>query len=177
MESIRITDPADVRFGEGWEIYRTCFPLHEQRTPEHQNVAMRSPQFSFRLWLDAGQVVGVMGYWEFERYLYIEHYAVTAARRGSGYGSRILGDLIRSTDKCVIVEIEEICDELTERRWKFYKKLGFVMNPYLHSLPQYRPDGEHREARLHILTYPGAIDRALYDRFARDQRQIVMRRE
>ena len=47
MEAIRLTDINDPLFSPVWEIYQQSFPLSEQRTLEHQQTALRSPDFYF----------------------------------------------------------------------------------------------------------------------------------
>ena len=123
-------------------------------------------------------LLGIIGYWVFPDYLYIEHYAINTALRGQGLGSRILNDLQKNADRPIILEIDEVIDEISTRRLRFYQHLGFVMNPYYHPLPQYRIDPqEHTQARLMILTYPQAIPPQTYEQFNRDLNQIVMKRD
>jgi len=177
MEAIRLTHTDDPLFAPVWEIYQHSFPLSEQRTLPHQQTALRSSDFHFMIYQEKNIIIGFIGYWEFEDYLYIEHYAINPALRGGGYGSRILRDLIRHTQRTIILEIDEVKDELSTRRLHFYQRLGFVMNPYLHPLHRYREDTEHQDATLHILTYPQTIDAATYERFRRDLRDIVMKRD
>lgn len=177
MKTARLTDPNDPRFAPLWKLYETSFPISEQRTLEHQQTALRSPLFHFMAYLEAENIIGLMGYWEFEDYLYIEHYAIDPTLRGQGYGSKILQTLIQDTDKTIILEIDEPQDEISIRRLHFYQRLGFVSNPYVHPLPRYRNNDEHQEAYLQILSYPTAIDPQRYERFHRDLNEIVMKRD
>lgn len=177
MKTTRLTDPNDPLFDSLWRLYENSFPIFEQRTPEHQATALRSPHFHFVACQDPEQLIGLIGYWEFDDYLYIEHYAIDPALRGHGYGSDILRTLIHSTDKTIILEIDEPQDEISIRRLHFYQRLGFVSNPYVHPLPRYRNNDEHREVYLQILTYPTAIDPQQYEQFNRDLNEIVMKRD
>ncbi len=177
MEAIRLTDINDPLFSPVWEIYQQSFPLSEQRTLEHQQTALRSPDFYFVVYREAETLIGFIGYWEIDDYLYIEHYAINPALRGGGYGSRILQSLIQHTQRTLILEIDDITDDVSMRRLHFYQRLGFVMNPYLHPLPHYRDESEHQDAHLRILTYPHAIDASTYERFCRDLHAIVMKRD
>ncbi len=177
MEAIRLTHTDDPLFTPVWEIYQNSFPLSEQRTLAHQQTALRSSDFYFMVYREENTIVGLIGYWEIDDYLYIEHYAINPALRGGGYGSRILEDLIRHTPRTVILEIDEVKDEISTRRLHFYQRLGFVMNPYRHPLHRYREGDEHQDAILHILTYPHTIDAATYERFCQDLTDIVMKRD
>ncbi len=178
MQTIRLTDINAPQFKEAWQLYTQSFPLSEQRTLDHQNTAFKSDHYHFDLYYEGKQLLGIIGYWVFPDYLYIEHYAINTALRGQGLGSRILNDLQKNADRPIILEIDEVIDEISTRRLRFYQHLGFVMNPYYHPLPQYRIDPqEHTQARLMILTYPQAIPPQTYEQFNRDLNQIVMKRD
>ena len=84
--------------------------------------------------------------------------------------------LCGSTDKTVILEIEPVVDEPTARRFRFYEKLGFRTNPYRHTQHLYHED-DPRGFMLTVLSYPGTITQPQYDRFDRDLRSIVMKRD
>ena len=178
MQTIRLTDHNDPLFEMVWQLYTQSFPLSEQRTIEHQCTAFKSDLYHFDIYLEGEQLLGLIGYWLFPDYLYIEHYAINTALRGQGLGSRILNDLQQKTDRTIILEIDEVIDDISTRRLRFYQHLGFVMNPYYHQLPKYRLDpSEHTQARLMILTYPKPIDLQTYEQFNSDLNQIVMKRE
>ena len=66
------------------------FPLCEQRTLDHQITAFKADRFHLDVYLDGETLVGFIGYWDFDDYLYIEHYAINSDLRGGGWGSRIL---------------------------------------------------------------------------------------
>lgn len=68
----------------------------------------------------------------------IDYFAVKKNKRGSGYGSRMLDEIVKLyTDKGVFLEIERITDdapnkELRIRRKAFYERLGFrSMNVFI----------------------------------------------
>lgn len=175
METTRITDTANRWFAPIWEIYRTSFPLNEQRTLEHQETALLSSAFHFDCYHDGEQLIGFTGIWEFDDYLYVEHFAINPDLRSGGWGSKILSEIQKSTKKTIILEIDEVIDEISSRREQFYMRLGFVPNPYKHPLHRYQTE-YHTDALLQIMTYPAAIDRAMYERFNSDLAETVMKR-
>ena len=93
MQTIRLTDINAPQFEEAWQLYTQSFTLSEQRTLDHQNTAFKSDHYHFDLYYEGKQLLGIIGYWVFPDYLYIEHYAINTALRGQGLGSRILNDL------------------------------------------------------------------------------------
>ena len=74
MQIIRISDIHHPRFGEVWHLYQNSFPLCEQRTLDHQITAFKADRFHLDVYLDGETLVGFIGYWDFDDYLYIEHY-------------------------------------------------------------------------------------------------------
>lgn len=175
METIRIKTTEDPLFASLWEIYENSFPYAERRTPAHQRTALRSADYHMNAYAEDGAVAGLIGYWEFPDYLYVEHLAVNPELRGSGHGSRIMRELIGSTDKTIILEIEPVEDEATARRLRFYEKLGFRTNPYRHPQHRYHED-DPDDLLLTILSYPDPISAQTYERFNRDLQDVVMRR-
>lgn len=153
----------------------TVFPGNERRSLEHQQTAFESEHYRMEIFTEQDKFVGLLGYWTFDDYIYIEHLAVNPALRSGGYGSRIVSKFLSSTDKTIILEIEQVTDELTARRLHFYERLGFRTNPYDHIQPLYHeddPTGFH----LTILSYPHPITPALYDRFNRQLHSVVLKK-
>ena len=173
MDKVRIKDQYDRYFPKAWEIYNENFPLIERRSFEHKCTAMANDHYHFNVYLDDDRVVGIICYWEFDDYIYIEHLAIDKAAHGGGYGSKVLKKLIADNDKVIILEIEPIVDEMTTRRWHFYERLGFKKNPFVHPLAPYHDDLEGT-MNMVILTYPNVIPKELYDKFDRQLRNYVM---
>ncbi|MCC8088571.1 MAG: GNAT family N-acetyltransferase [Rikenellaceae bacterium] len=174
MERIQIKNTEDQYFQSAWEIYNYSFPENEKRDLEHQRIAFSSKEYRMYGYLDGEKFVGFIGCWNFDEYLYIEHFAINREIRGGGYGSMILAELEASIDKTIILEIDEVVDEISAKRLRFYKNLGFNETGIIH-------DGHSYHAgdilpRLEILSYPTAINRTLYEKFNEDLRNTVMKR-
>lgn len=162
-------------FQQVWEIYRTSFPLREQRTYTHQSTAFKSPLYHMDAYLQDGEVAGFIDYWIFPDYAYIEHYAMAETARGKGYGTHILQDfLTRMAGRTVVLEIDPVVDEISTRRLHFYQNLGFQESPFRHDCHAYQPDEE--EGELWVLTWPATVDCDFYERFYLDLHQTVMAR-
>jgi ribosomal protein S18 acetylase RimI-like enzyme len=175
MHRFRIKNENDPRFQQVWAIYRSSFPLREQRTPEHQRTAFGSPLYRMDAYRDGERTIGFIDYWIFPDYAYIEHYAMAEAVRGQGYGTKILGDFLRRMEgKTVVLEIDPVVDEVSTRRLEFYEKLGFRESPFRHACPKYQPD--ETEGELWVLSWPTTVDCDFYERFYNDLHNVVMAR-
>ena len=64
-------------------------------------------------------------------------------------------ELLRQTGKPAVLEVEKPDDELSQRRIRFYQRLGFVLSPRPYTQPPYSPDRHPLELRL--MSY-GEID-------------------
>jgi len=169
----RITTTEDPLFQKFWQIYTESFAYIERRDIELQQTAFTSPFYRLDVYLKKSEVAGFMGYWIFNQYIYVEHFAIARNQQGTGKGTLMMKTLQQQTKKIILLEIEPVVDETTKRRWLFYEKLGFLKTPHFHLMPVYHP-GDDPNVRLDVLSYPFVIDEALYNQYDRDMKSIVM---
>lgn len=172
MRNINIQDLGHPLYKEFKGLYACSFPLFEQRTEEQQRTAFDNPSYHLVAYEANEILVGFISYWEFDDYLYIEHFAINARMRGKGYGSDILRSFIRSTEKIILLEIDPVTDNVSEARLSFYKTCGFHENPYSHKHPPYR--AEYQPHPLVVLTTQRTISEQEYQTFNRDLHAVVM---
>ena len=76
-------------------LYRSSFPAHELRLPPDQRDVMGNPLYHFDMCLLDGALAGLILYWDFGTYIYVEHFCVEPSLRGHGLGTLILAELAR----------------------------------------------------------------------------------
>ena len=135
-------------------LYESAFPVEERRPKKEQERVMKKEAYHFDLIMDGDEFLGVMLYWETDTFIFLEHFTTLQSLRGRGYGSKAL-DLLKAKGKTVILEIEDPVDELTTRRFEFYKRNGFSMTPHYHIQAKY--DLGLEDLMLKILSYPTVI--------------------
>lgn len=172
MNQITIDSSEHVCYRLFERLYSISFPLFEQRTRSQQEAAFSRPNYHLRGYEENGFFAGFISYWEFNDYMYIEHFAIDPEIRGMGCGSGILRHFIRSTDKMSLLEIDPITDEVSEARLHFYRKCGFYENPYPHVHPPYRNGYDAHP--LIVLTTDRTISEREYLVFNRDLANTVM---
>lgn len=170
---------ADVRNPEGaeeaaiWELYERAFPRCERRSPAAHLRAMSCGEvFHCRKILKGGDVVGLLFYWQFPEFIFVEHLAVAEDRRGQGVGCGAL-KLLCQKGLPIVLEIEPPADEVTQRRLQFYLSCDFVELDAEHEQLPFHEDSSAVPMRL--LSWPGplaAADVALLEHYLRD---VVMR--
>ena len=148
----RLTDclSADYQFAE--TLLTTSFPPEEYRDlSEWKTYTKTHAQFHNQVVKAQHEgermPIGLVGYWDFDWFIYIEHLATSPQARNAGYGSQIL-KILQQLNRPLILEVEEPIDEMTRRRIGFYQRNGFTLwqKPYLQ--PPYRAGGKQLPLKL-----------------------------
>lgn len=116
---------------QAWALYCESFDECELRSLALHGAVMKDEQFICNAYTDGEVFVGILFYWIAPEFAFVEHFAVNPELRGKNYGSRILSAFL-AENKNVLLEIEVPSDELKLRRQRFYERLGFYKNEYLH---------------------------------------------
>lgn len=141
-------------FGTLWEIYLEAFPPAERRSEKELLSLMELDNFFFSGIQYEGKNCGLVGYWIFDEFIYIEYLAMHPSSRGSGAGSKLLKYFQEHfLNKKIILEVEHPVDDIQKRRVGFYERNGFHFNDESFIQPQFSNDGEE-EIILNIMSYP-----------------------
>ena len=146
----------ETNFPEIYRIMQASFSDDEYRPYDEQLALFEEPEY--RIYY---MPAGFLAVWEFESFIYIEHFAVDPALRNSGTGSAMLQELVKQYQKPICQEVELPEDELTRRRIGFYERNGFVFNEYPYIQP---PISKGKSpVPLRIMTYGEAITRETFE--------------
>ena len=152
-------------FPEIYRIMQASFSDDEYRPYDEQLALFEEPEY--RIYY---MPAGFLAVWEFESFIYIEHFAVDPALRNSGTGSAMLQELVKQYQKPICLEVELPEDELTRRRIGFYERNGFVFNEYPYIQP---PISKGKSpVPLRIMTYKSEITREEFQKM----KEILYRR-
>lgn len=162
MECKRITRQEDPLFEGAHALYEAAFPRAERRDMEEISRILQNEDYHMDVLMEGKTLLGILFYWQTEDYIFLEHFATMAHLRNQGLGSRALG-LLQQKKKPIILEIEPPVDELTNHRYGFYRRNGFVMNPFDHIQAQLRR--EDPPLSLKILSWPGQVSPSMYRSF------------
>src|SRR5690554_5263919 len=162
MEFLKISCDNYERWNKVWSLYVESFPIAERRKLEDHKRAFANPHFHpLSVWEDE-ILLGIVFYWEWDNYRYIEYLAVSPDLRGHGYGFQIIKH-IKDSEHTIILEIDPLENELSVRRLQFYERAGFTLTPYRFMHLPYRLDGVSQE--LLILSYPSMITKNQHTNF------------
>lgn len=150
LQFSRITDTASPAFQFVEKLLKTSFPEDEYRDSEEWRrfTAGEKPEFHNMLIADGSLNVGILAWWDFGTWRYVEHLAVDPALRDRGYGAIALGLFLGMSDSPVALEVEAPEDSLSRRRIEFYRRAGFRLLPDSYTQPPYRPGGNSVEMRI-----------------------------
>lgn len=149
------TDSPAYRFVENLLV--SAFPPEEYRdlAAWRRLTADRNNVFSNNLILDGDMPVGLLSYWDFGRFHYVEHFATSPELRNCGYGHRVMERLLCDLRTPVVLEVEAPADDMARRRIGFYRRQGFVLWETPYRQPPYRSGGAWLP--MHLMAH-GALD-------------------
>lgn len=120
------TDHPDYDFCE--QLYLSAFPPTERRNKEQQRVLTdENPDFYCCILSVNDKAVGFITYWEFDTFVYIEHFAIEPSMRGKNIGSQVLNLVHAKQIKPVILEVERPDTDIARRRISFYERCGYKL--------------------------------------------------
>lgn len=161
-----ITELSPERFDEVYAIFEESFPIDEYRPPEEQRALMEHPCYKVYVQkVENDKIASFFSVWKFEKFSYIEHFAVKPEYRNGGRGAKFLQDMIAQLDKPVVLEVEPPLDEMSVRRIGFYERNGFAYNDY----PYFQPPISKGRNRidLMIMSLPSAVSPVEYEEMKR----------
>ncbi len=94
--------------------------------------------------------VGFITSWQFEGFVYVEHFAIDEIARNGGLGSDAMGKFLADCQLPVVLEVELPMDDISRRRIGFYERLGFRLHEQLYFQPPYRVGEGELEMRLMV---------------------------
>lgn len=86
---------------------------------------------------DQGYPVGILTYWNFEDFVYVEHFAIASELRNQGFGKAVFLDFMMQQSEQVVLEVEMPHDEQSEHRIEFYSSMGLFRNVQQYEQPSY----------------------------------------
>jgi ribosomal protein S18 acetylase RimI-like enzyme len=124
------------------QLLHSAFPENERRDDAQQR-KLTDAQGKFRCALIQTQYkepAGVITYWKFADFTYIEHFAIHPDHRSQGHGTQLLAGLLKEWKHPIVLEAEipALVGDLAYRRIRFYKRLGFRICRMPYWQPPYR---------------------------------------
>ena len=149
---------------EAVNLLESAFPPIEHRpTPQWIELTKGHPIFHAKAIVENTKFSGLLTYWDFGDFLYIEHFAILPTLRNGGYGKRALQTFLYENQHMnIVLEVEMPDNDLARRRIGFYERNGFCLIEECDYLqPPYDPSFE--SLSLKLMGTQGNITRNHYD--------------
>lgn len=130
----RITTKDTALYSYMEQLMTASFPAEEYRPlAELCNYADNKSHFHCNVILLQDVPIGLITYWDFGHFHYVEHFAIDPSQRNGGHGRNALNHLCRQLNSPIVLEVEAPEEEMAIRRINFYKRQGFTLweTPYL----------------------------------------------
>ncbi len=152
----------DTLLKEVESTYITSFPDVERRAfPLFKELVDHEPRFKVYALLNEDRYIGFISAWQFETFVYVEHFAIDEGARNGGFGGMAMKRFVEENDDPIVLEVELPEDEICRRRVGFYERLGFQLDDHYYLQPPYREREEWIPMRL---MWIGGIDlKSQYD--------------
>jgi ribosomal protein S18 acetylase RimI-like enzyme len=138
----RINSVSDPFFTNLFNLYALAFPPTERRSWAGLEYELNYEKrlYAYAL-LQDDKFVGFINYWLFDRFCYIEHFAVSPNLRGKHIGSEAMEILRSKTNLPIVLEVEMPNNPNSIRRIKFYERLGYKVLSHNYAQPPYEGNG------------------------------------
>lgn len=154
-------------FDAVYELMVTSFPPSERRTYEDQKTLLGKPNYELKTTHDSeGNLLSFMTIWQLETSHFIEHLAVSPISRGTGIGASVMKEMLETSNKPVLLEVELPENDIAKKRIQFYERLGFHLNTFDYIQPALQPGEE--PLPLLIMSYPSPIKEDNFSIFKQD---------
>ena len=164
---------SEAGFGVIKNLYLTTFPPNERREFDELKKQICYDECNVILILTSEKVVGFVIFWNFNEFVFLEHFAIEPGLRGLGIGEKTLSEIKALYQKTVILETELPVDDLSCRRIRFYERNGFHKLNRTYFQPSY--GGNKPEVELKLMSTNVDFPSETLDKFINQIREKVYR--
>lgn len=150
-------------------LYLQAFEETERR--ESLKEVLKNDKCRVNAVIKDNSLAGFVTLWEFNSFLYVEHIATFPEFRNCGIGE-VIFKKIMAMGKLLIAECEMAeYSVFASRRVEYYKRLGFLFNPYFYEQPSY---GKGKApVIMNFLSYPDMLSEEDFNKIRIELHQIV----
>lgn len=154
-------------FESFFRVMKNSFPEIERRTDKGQKALFNENEYRVIGYKDKNDdVTAFIAFWDFEDFIFIEHFAVDKSIRGNGVGSKFISEFLNNSEKNIVLEVELPEDEISIRRIEFYKRMGMTLNDYEYVQPPLQKGKELLPLR--IMSYPKRLSQDEFENIRRE---------
>lgn len=154
-------------FESFFNLLQESFPEIERRNYADQKKLLNKEEYNIVGYKnDKNEVIAFIAYWKFDKYYFIEHFAVKESLRGHKIGTELLKKFLEDAKKRIILEVEFPEDYISIKRIDFYNRIGFVLNDYDYLQPPLQKGMELFP--LKIMSYINKLSQGEFENIRRE---------
>lgn len=119
------------------DLFESSFP-EEERPSFEELKARNDKRFQFLVIFNEDEPIGLLSYWDFDDFVYVEHFAIDEEMRDQGFGKAAFLSFLSDQHKQVLFEVAMPHDEVSEHRVEFYSSMGLYQNSQDYIQPSYQ---------------------------------------
>lgn len=123
------------QFDKVYKILEESFPADERRRYDEQKALVDNNIYKIYTLNHGGEIEAFIAVYEFESFIFVEHFAVGRDFRGKGIGTDVLSELRNIYSDMICLEVELPLNDESARRIDFYRKNGFFLNDFEYEQP------------------------------------------
>jgi len=141
-----------------WDLMITAYNYERRRSRKQFEEVCKRSSYQILEKRDNGRLLGFIGFWNFCKWIAIEHIAIEDPAIEADVIPELLNQLIQNVEKgsIIVAEVDIIDAEKTQGLKQCYKQAGFIENPYVYIQPSYHKGYASYPQR--VMTYPCEID-------------------
>ena len=155
-------------------LYLTAFPPNERREFDELKKQIDNDECNVNLIFVDEKIAGFIIFWNFNDFVFLEHFAIEPELRGHGTGEKTLAKIKALYQKTIILETEPPADEMIRRRIRFYERNGFHLIERHYLQPSY--DGKKPEVEMKLMCNSTKISSEKLDKYILHIREKVYQR-
>ncbi|MFR9166980.1 MAG: GNAT family N-acetyltransferase [Dysgonomonas sp.] len=153
MNLKRVRDTKNQDFGFIKQVYAESFPIEEQRPIERFINLIETEDNFYTFLLEENSVkIGFLTFWQFDDFIFAEHFAIDSGARNGGYGKKTIESFFGKTSLPIVLEVELPTTDIAKRRIQFYERQGFKG---WHNMPYQQPPytSQYKPIPMMLMTY------------------------
>lgn len=154
----------DKDFEDFHSIMCLSFPEEERRSREgFLRLCRECEYYKIISVFEDDVLIAFLTVWEFDSFIFGDHFAVHPDKRGYKLGSKLLNVFLESIELPFIIEVELPENEICKRRIEFYKRNGLCLCDFDYILPPLQEgfDG----VPMKIMSYPSPLSQSDFEPF------------
>lgn len=128
----------DSKFEENYALYTEAFPNYSRRKWANiETLFTKKQNFNCINIYKDNEFVGLFHYWDFEQFVFVEHFAILPHLQGHGLGTESMKLFMSQHQVPIILETETPRTTIASKRIFFYERLGFLASSNFYMQPPY----------------------------------------